>query len=60
MLLLLYLFLQVVQSGLVPSLLAYLTRPDPEVGHSAHPTTLNTSQGISTVKSFAVWYVQCA
>ncbi len=40
-----FLFLQVVQSGLVPSLLAYLTRPDPEVGHSAHPTTLNTSQG---------------
>ncbi len=38
-----------VQSGLVPSLLAYLTRPDPEVGHSAHPTTLNTSQGMSTV-----------
>jgi hypothetical protein len=55
-----FLFLQVVQSGLVPSLLAYLTRPDPEVGHSAHPTTLNTSQGISIVKSFTARYVQFA
>lgn len=36
---------EVVQSGLVPSLLSYLTKPDPEVGHSAHPTTPNSTQG---------------